>query len=307
MFDRGFMSPSQLTREPRTGLTVVPPVVPRDLELLDLVDRNEWTEVWQARQRETGHFLCWKGLRERSSDQPQANRRFEHERRVLLDVSSPYVVHLVEGPRAGDPPGLRLAWLPGDSLQRRLTRTPKLPVPSCIWIARQIAQGLEALLAAGWLHGALHPAHVRLAPNGAAVLVGLSQAVREELCPTHFDRETTSHQGPAPRGTGRLAHRREHDLQDLGRLLWRMLTGVPVGATESDPAALALTLRRQVPEIPRELAILTARLLTESAWPRGVGLRDVIRPIVSLELGGLDDDEIGNVPIETLGERHSAA
>ena len=280
------MQPSQITREPGTSQSVVP----RDLDLLDLVAQTESTEVWQARQRETGQLLCWKGLRDPSADQPQTRRRFEHERQVLLEVSSPYVVHLAEGPRAGDPPGLRLAWLPGESLQRRLIRTPQLSVSDSIWIARQIAQGLEALLAAGWLHGALHPTHVRLAPTGEVALVDLSQGVREELCPTHFDAATASDAISAPRGTGRLAHRREQDLQDLGRVLWRMLTGMPVGPTGGDQSDLAHALRRHVPEIPRELATLTARLLCETDWPRGAGLREVLRPLVGLELRGLVGD-----------------
>jgi hypothetical protein len=41
------------------------------------------------------------------------------------------------------------------------------------------------------------------------------------------------------------------------------------------------------------LAALTARLLTAKDWPRGAGLRDVIRPLVGCELRCLLAESVG--------------
>jgi hypothetical protein len=70
-------------------------------------------------------------------------------------------------------------------------------------------------------------------------------------------------------------------------------------AGHPDAAVLTGELRRRVPEVPRELASLTARLLTDPTWPRGTGLRDVIRPLVGCELRCLLAESAG---VET--DRH---
>jgi serine/threonine protein kinase len=263
----------------------LPPVtVPRDLELIDLVHRGTETEIWQTRQRQTGELICWKGLRGPGGEHPAALQRLHHERRVLADVNSCHVVSLAAGSRGDDPPGLRLRWLPGESLQSRLARTQLLPVETTVWIARQVAQGMEALLATGWLHGAIAPRHVRLSPTGEVTLVDLSAAFPDELQATLPEPTAGGMEPLSARGTGRRGHRREADLQDLGRLLWRLLAGTTVPECDQELVTLTSELRRRVPELPRDLVALTTRLLTAENWPRGVGLRDVIRPLVGCEL-----------------------
>jgi hypothetical protein len=208
----------------------------------------------------------------------------EHERRVLADVNNRHVVALAAGSRGDDPPGLRLGWLPGESLHSRLTRTPWLPLRDAVWIARQVAEGMEALLAAGWLHGQIAPQHVRLSPTGEVTLVDLSAAFRDHLQIALPDSTAVGSGAPSALTIGRPTCRLENDLRDLGRLMWRLLAGRTEPTRHLDPAALTGELRRRVPEIPRELASLTARLLTDPTWPRGMGLRDLIRPLVGCEL-----------------------
>lgn len=274
------MQPSEKVRETESA----PVPVPRDLELIRLVHRGPETELWHTRQRDTGEQICWKGLREPGGFHSPAQQRLEHERRVLAEVNHRQVVSLAEEPRAADPPGLRLRWLPGESLHTRLAQTPLLPLESAVWILRQVAQGMEALLASGWLHGAIEPRHVRLSAAGEVTLVDLSAAFRDELESPWLEPTAAGLEPLAAHGTGRRSHRREHDLHALGRLMWRLLTGTTVPDGVSDVTTLTGELRRRVPEVPRELAALTTRLLTAENWPRGAGLRDVIRPLVGCEL-----------------------
>lgn len=258
--------------------------VPRDLELIELVHRGPATELWQTRQRQTGELICWKGLRDPGGEHSAPRQRLEHERRVLADVNNRHVVALAPGSRGDDPPGLRLRWLPGESLHSRLTKTPWLPLGDAVWIARQVAAGMEALLAMGWLHGQIAARHVRLAPTGEVTLVDLSAAFRDHLQIALPDSPLVGSGAPSAQTIGRPACRLENDLRDLGRLMWRLLAGGAEPASLPDPAALTGELRRRVPEVPRDLASLTAHLLTDPTWPRGTGLRDVIRPLVGCEL-----------------------
>lgn len=267
--------------------------VPRDLELVDLIHRGPETEIWQTRQRQTGELICWKGLRQVRVDHSVARHRLEHERRVLAHVNNRHVVSLAAGSRGDDPPGLRLRWLPGESLHSRLARTPWLPLKDTLWIVRQVAQGMEALLATGWLHGAIAARHIRLSPVGEVTLVDLSAAVPDQLQLT-LPESTAGGSGPRlAQVTGRPACRLEKNLRDLGGLMWRLLTGGTEPAGHEDLAALTGELRRRVPEVPRELASLTTRLLTAPNFPRGEGLRDVIRPLIGCELRCLRAESAG--------------
>lgn len=296
------MQPSETVRATEPAAVTVP----RDLELIRLVHRGPETEIWQTRQRETGALICWKGLREPWGPQSPPWQRLAHERRVLAEVNNRHVIALAEGPRVADPPGLRLRWLPGESLDTRLARTPLLPLGLAVWMLRQVAQGMEALLASGWLHGALEPHHVRVSPAGEVTLLDLGAAFRDELESPWLETTAGGLEPLSAQGTGRLAQRREHDLQALGRLMWRLLAGTTAPDSSHDPATLTGELRRHVPELPRELAALTARLLTATDWPRGAGLRDVIRPLVGCELRCLRAEAAG-MPTDRPQSSPSAA
>ncbi len=258
--------------------------VPHDLELIGLVHRGAQTEIWQTRQRHTGELVCWKGLRGTREEFPTTARRLDHERRVLAEVNSQYLIPAPHAPHEQDPPGLRLPWLAGESLHSRLVRTRQVPFPYAVWIARQVAQGLQALLAAGWRHGAIAPRHVLLSPTGEVRLVDLAAAVRDELPPLALEGTAVEAAAGSACLPGGGAAGRIHDLQDLGRLVWHMLTGRPDPDCTLDSATLARELRKRAPEVPRDMALLTARLLTGENWSYGTGLREVIRPLVGHEL-----------------------
>jgi hypothetical protein len=71
--------------------------------------------------------------------------------------------------------------------------------------------------------------------------------------------------------------------------MWRLLSGTTMPNGFHDVATLTA-------ELQRELASLTARLLTADAWPRGEGFRDVIRPLVGCKLRCLAAESAGTGP-----------
>jgi serine/threonine-protein kinase len=67
----------------------------------------------------------------------------------------------------------------GASLRRLLDwSSDSISVPRALNIARQIAEALAALHAAGWLHGQVRADHVLLSPPGQAKLIDLTLAQR---------------------------------------------------------------------------------------------------------------------------------
>ncbi|MFT7076014.1 MAG: tetratricopeptide (TPR) repeat protein [Planctomycetota bacterium] len=129
--------------------------------------------------------------------------------------------------------------IPGASVDELIQVEKELPEPLVRSIGASIARALSSLHAAGWVHGDVKPANIRLDSSGRAILVDLG-----------FARRTGS--GGAPLGTpGYLAPERttggppraSADLFALGVTLYELLTGEhpagPLSGTSTDPATEA--------------------------------------------------------------------
>ena len=56
-------------------------------------------------------------------------------------------------------------------MQQRLEADGYTPLPVALWLVRQIAQGLEALHASGWVHGDVKPENAIVGSRGHVTLV----------------------------------------------------------------------------------------------------------------------------------------
>lgn len=120
-------------------------------------------------------------------------------------------------------------FIPGRSLQQVLEADGPLPEPLLRSTLRQLAAALVALHAAGWRHGDLKPANVRLDAEGRAVLLDLGYA-------TSLGRAQTGHQessGPQPGTLAYLSPEQARgqvpgaasDIFSLGLCAWQLATG----------------------------------------------------------------------------------
>ena len=71
-------------------------------------------------------------------------------------------------PRARAAAAVGHAWLEGASLAARLADGQQFGVPETLWIARQTAEALDALYAAGWMHGDVTPGNIQVSPTGTS-------------------------------------------------------------------------------------------------------------------------------------------
>lgn len=173
----------------------------------------------------------------------------------------------------------------GPHLGELLVRRGRFPADAVLEIGRQLCEGLQELAQAGYSHGDLRIANVRLTSAGVAVLVdtGVRSALDPELTihaalpPERFD-------GVAPEliGTGQPPNVAS-DLYALGCLLWQLLAGRPPFPGGSPLGKLAAhqtkridDVRKWAPDTPPLLAEGIRRCTARDPCDRPVSFAEVL-------------------------------
>jgi serine/threonine protein kinase len=264
--------------------------------LLQRLGGGPMTTVYEARDADTGEPCAVKVLRGDWEDQPTAVKLLQREARAGLAVQHRCLVRLTHAHVLHPPYFLVLRLLPGESLRRRLQRDYRIEPADALWIARQTAEALASLHAAGFLHGDVKPDNLRLVDDGTAVLtdlglthrpgenaaflragyvLGTANYLAPELCDEQPREEMSS------------------DLFSLGVTLFEMLTG----KLPYPPGSLRQTFRRHrcdpptgveklAGPLPAALVRLVEQLLAHKSEDRPTAPA-VVQQLVKLEIASL--------------------
>ena len=97
---------------------------------------------------------------------------------AATSANHPNLIPILDASTTAATPYLVMPRLEGESMQHHLTSAHKKPLPVALWLIRQIAQGLEALHTAGWIHGDVKPANALVGATGHVTLLDLGFAAR---------------------------------------------------------------------------------------------------------------------------------
>jgi serine/threonine-protein kinase len=269
--------------------------------LLDYVGEGTWTRVYRASpaaangNSAAGYAI--KMLRPEFVRDPLAYEMLLHEARVASEVRHPHLITILQSQLAHDPPFLVMPWLEGASLDYYANVAGiMLDPPVVLWIARQTAEALAALDAAGWRHGDIKPGNIFLSPKGHATVLDLGFA-------RHCDESSSDERGSARvvAGSGHYLAP-EHatavglpdirsDIYSLGVVLYQLLAGhVPLDGTTLEELiarhkqTAPLPLRRTAPHVSPGVANLVQRMLAKDPLRRPQSPGELLAELVRLEI-----------------------
>ncbi len=267
-------------------------------QLVRLISEGNFTRVYQARPADAepsqpASYVV-KVLRNQWWRDPQAIEMQRREAWVGTQVSHPNLLPVLAS-SVGEPPfyvvGPRLNGAP---LSQLIREHEQLPVPFSLWVARQIADGLAALLeATGMIHSDVKPANVLVSPAGHATLIdfGFVQTPAEaSQWATRPLAGTLAYIAPEM-VTSALAAGPRSDIYSLGVTMYEMLTGRRPWESD-DPGELA-TLHRQAkptdvralrPEVPQGVAELIHAMLAKDPLRRPGSACELATKLVRLEI-----------------------
>jgi serine/threonine-protein kinase len=240
-------------------------------ELRERLGAGAMSEVWLADDRKLERPVALKLLA------PHADaRRFEREARAAASLSHPNVERIYESGEADGRLYMALEFLPGGTLEDRLTPGRPLPDAEAERIARQLAAGLAHAHEHGLVHRDLKPANVLFDGEGRAKIADFGIA-RLEGIDTLTEAGTvmgTANYISPEQAAGEPASPAS-DVYSYGVILFRLLTGRLPFEGESPLQVAELHRTREPPRIvdlrpdaPRELAALAAAAMAKDPRQR---------------------------------------
>jgi serine/threonine protein kinase len=185
--------------------------------------------------------------------------------------------------------------LAGASALAVLQTRGKFDVAFALWIARQIAEGLEALHTLGYVHGDVRLANIYIGTEGHATLLNLGSAQRVEADSSLDDQPLLGAiESLAPElHVGQAATPRS-DLYSLGLAMFQMLTGrLPWRSTDAGVIAAwktsgqAFDVREFAPGVPAAVSRFIRTMMAAEPLRRPHSAREVAEELVRLEIATL--------------------
>lgn len=246
-------------------------------------------------------------LRPHLSDSAEATALMRREALVGRLVADPHLVAILAAHVLEPPYFIVMPRLAGESLAALLQRENRLNVLRALWIARQTAEGLEALHERDFLHGDIKPSNIQIAPTGHVTLLDLSFArpIRDDSSLVSQSlMGTLNYLAPEQLGSTLRSDQRT-DIYSLGATFYEMLVGEPPFVAH-DLAELLQMHRQERPkplrtmrsDIPSPVAKLVGDMIAKEPLRRPQSMGEVIRALVRLEITETARADNGLTPIE---------
>ena len=137
--------------------------------------------VYQAWDQVLNVVVALKVIRPETTADPSVardiERRFKRELLLARKVTHKNVVRIHDLGDVGGTKYISMPFVEGDDLATTLKREGRLPVPTVLQLARQLASGLEAAHEAGGVHRDLKPANIMLDADGQALIMDFGIAL----------------------------------------------------------------------------------------------------------------------------------
>jgi serine/threonine-protein kinase len=273
-------------------------VISGKYRLVRLIGEGGMGSVFEARHEYLGSVVALKFLDPDLARRAGLVARFLQEARVSASVRSPHVVHVSDVDQSSNGlPYLVMELLQGESLQRLLSRSGRLPQNEALDVAVQILNGLEAAHSANIVHRDLKPDNVFIVPTRQGPLAKLldfgiaklrvSEEFQRGLTRPGVLMGTPEYMAPEQAFSADTADHRA-DLYSLGVIVFEMITGRRPIAGDDPRIMAANVLAGKVPSmlefdpsVPPGLSAIVHRAMSGRTMDRfssAAELRDALLP-----------------------------
>ena len=277
-------------------------------EVLEIVGTGAFGIVLRAMDVALNRVVAVKVLAPQLAASASSRQRFVREARSAAAVRHENVVQ-VYAVEEQPLPYLVMEFVSGETLQRRLDRTGRLPVSEVVEIGRQIANGLAAAHAIGLIHRDVKPANVFLeeasgSPSTPSIKLldfGLARAVDDVgMTQSGMIIGTPLYMSPEQARSEPLDHRA--DLFSLGSVLYAMTTRHSPFRADNTLVTLKRVaeeapqpIEELAPETPRWLCDLITKLLAKNPSERIQSAREASALLARGDVASSDVAELVRV------------
>jgi serine/threonine-protein kinase len=163
------IDPPQPMADPRVGSSI------GGYTIEGLLGVGGMGQVYEAKAPD-GTRVALKLVKEDYAADDIFRRRFNREARIAQTVDHPHVVPVLDTGEHEGLPYMAQKFVEGGTLEQRLKRDGPLDVPTAVRICSEVADGLEALWAAGMVHRDVKPANILLDQQSQAYITDFGLA-----------------------------------------------------------------------------------------------------------------------------------
>jgi serine/threonine-protein kinase len=244
-------------------------------QVLDLLGKGATSQVFLAKHPTLDRQVAVKVL---NSNPPQsALERFHREARVAASLNHPHIVQAFDAVSNGRLTYLVLEYVPGQTLDRRVAQSGRIPWPEAAGFMAQTAAALEYAHQSGVVHRDVKPANLIATPEGRVKILDLGLVLVRD-CSLNLTAQspgailgTPDFVAPEQARDGHKVDARA-DVYALGCTFYHLLAGVSPFPSRSLAEKLIAhqskpprPIRELVPEVPEGVAQILDKMMAK--WP----------------------------------------
>lgn len=142
-----------------------------------LVGQGGMGVVYEVQNRSSGQRAAIKIIHPGLSVHSEIRRRFRREAELLMKLTSPRIVRLIDYGQLGERLFLLMEYVDGETVAARLLRCGGLPFPEALAILEGVTEGVRDLHREGIIHRDLKPANIIITALAGPRVVDLGLAI----------------------------------------------------------------------------------------------------------------------------------
>jgi serine/threonine protein kinase len=222
-------------------------------KLIDELARGSFGTVYVARDTENNHIYAMKVMHLELLDDGDLLARFQREAHILLHLSDPHIVRIVDYGEETNMNFIVMEYIDGQNLKYHILTQGSMEISRALDYTRQIAEGLDTAYKHGVVHRDIKPQNIVINSREVVTILDYGLARSREtvtLTQSNVFMGTAYYISPEQAESGRSADIRS-DLYSVAAILFEMLTGRPPFEGETAVDIVVKHMHEKVPSICR--------------------------------------------------------